>query len=133
MGDVGSGYLGYALGALALWTVVGGWLTPWVWLILGGAFLADATVALVVRASAKVPLVEAHRSHAYQRLSRHWSSHSRVVLAYFAVDLVWLAPWAWVAAVYPASGALASVFALVPLFIAAALLGAGQPGEISRP
>lgn len=133
MGDVGSGYLGYALGALALWTVVGGWLTPWVWLILGGAFLADATVALVVRAKAKVPLVEAHRSHAYQRLSRHWNSHSRVALAYFAVDLVWLAPWAWVAAMYPASGALASVFALVPLFIAAALLGAGQPGEISRP
>jgi Fuc2NAc and GlcNAc transferase len=131
MGDVGSGYLGYALGVLALWTVVEGWLTPWVWLILGGAFLADATVTLFVRAKAKVPLVEAHRSHAYQRLSRLWCSHSRVTLVYVAVDLAWLAPWAWVAAVYPALGALASVVALLPLFVVVAVLGAGQPDEIA--
>jgi Fuc2NAc and GlcNAc transferase len=130
MGDVGSGYLGYALGALALWTVVEGWLTPWVWLILGGAFLADATVTLFVRAKASVPLVEAHRSHAYQRLSRLWCSHSRVTLVYVAVDLVWLAPWAWVATVRPSLGALSSVIALLPLFIVAAWLGAGKPDDI---
>jgi hypothetical protein len=69
MGDVGSGYLGYALGALAMWTVAEGWLTHWVWVILGGAFLADATVTLFVRARSRVAVAEAHRSTAYQRLS----------------------------------------------------------------
>jgi Fuc2NAc and GlcNAc transferase len=130
MGDVGSGYLGFALGVLALWTVAEGWLTPWVWLILGGAFLADATVTLFVRAKARVPLVDAHRSHAYQRLSRHWGAHRRVTLAYIAVNLLWLAPWAFVATRWPDSGAACAVAALVPLFWAAMRLGAGRPGEI---
>lgn len=130
MGDVGSGYLGYALGTLALWTVVEGWLSPWVWLILGGAFLADATVTLFVRAKARVALVEAHRSHAYQRLSRYWGGHGPVTLAYTAVNVLWLAPWALAATRWPGLGALCTVVALVPLFVTAARLGAGRPGEI---
>ena len=130
MGDVGSGYLGFALGVLALWTVVEGWLTPWVWLILGGAFLADATVTLFVRAKARVPLVEAHRSHAYQRLSRHWGAHRPVTLAFIAINALWLAPWALVATRWPNSGATCALAALVPLFWAAMRLGAGRPGEI---
>jgi Fuc2NAc and GlcNAc transferase len=131
MGDVGSGYLGYALGALALWTVVEGWLTPWAWLILGGAFLADATVTLLVRAKAKVTLVEAHRSHAYQRLSRHWRSHRPVTLAFSAVNLFWLGPWAFIATRWPHYGCLSAAVALVPMFLVAMRLGAGRPGEIA--
>ncbi len=130
MGDVGSGYLGFALGVLGLWTVVEGWLSPWVWLILGGAFLADATVTLLVRARARVRLTEAHRSHAYQRLSRHWGGHRPVTLAYCAVNLLWLAPWAWFATRWPASGFACALAALAPLFLAAKRLGAGSPGEI---
>jgi Fuc2NAc and GlcNAc transferase len=131
MGDVGSGYLGYALGVLALWTVVEGWLTPWVWLILGGAFLADATVTLVVRAISGVKVATAHRSHAYQRLSRHWRSHRRVTLSVLLVNVVWLGPWAWIATMRPEFGLVASVVALTPLFVIALRLGAGRPGEIS--
>ena len=130
MGDVGSGYLGYALGALALWTVVEGWLTPWAWLIMGGAFLADATVTLFVRARTKAALVEAHRSHAYQRLSRHWRGHLPVTLAFTAVNVFWLAPWAVVATRWSHYGAACAVVALVPLFLIAVRLGAGLPGEI---
>jgi Fuc2NAc and GlcNAc transferase len=132
MGDVGSGYLGYALGVLALWTVVEGWLTPWVWLILGGAFLADATVTLVVRARAGVAVAQAHRSHAYQRLSRHWQGHRPVTLAFAGINFLWLAPWAVVATYWPASGAACALAALGPLFVAAARLGAGRPGEIGQ-
>lgn len=132
MGDVGSGYLGFALGVLALWTVTEGWLTLWVWLILGGAFLADATVTLFRRAKAQVRLVEAHRSHAYQRLSRHWGSHRSVTLAFVAVNVLWLAPWAIVATRWPSSGAVCALAALVPLFFLAARLGAGRPGEIGE-
>lgn len=130
MGDVGSGYLGFALGALALWTVVEGWLTVWVWLILGGAFLADATVTLLVRARRGTTLGEAHRSHAYQRLSRYWGSHRLVTLAFVAVNLAWLAPWAILAALRSHLGAACSVAALAPLILLAARLGAGRPGEI---
>lgn len=131
MGDVGSGYLGYALGVLALWTVVEGWLTLWVWLILGGAFLADATVTLVVRARSGVRVTTAHRSHAYQRLSRHWRSHRRVTTGLLLVNVFWLAPLAWVAATRPTLGASTAVIALVPLFWAAARIGAGHPGDIA--
>ena len=130
MGDVGSGYLGFALGALALWTVVQGWLTPWVWLILGGAFLADATVTLAVRARSRESLAEAHRSHAYQRLSRHWGAHRPVTLALAAIDLFWLGPLALAATLWSRHGALFALVALVPLFVLAARLGAGRRGEI---
>lgn len=131
MGDVGSGYLGYSLGALALWTVVQGWLTPWVWLILGGLFLADATVTLLVRARSRAAVTEAHRSHAYQRLSRHWGSHSSVTLACAAINLFWLAPWAIVATLWPQFAAACAVLAVSPLFAIAARLGAGREGEIT--
>lgn len=130
MGDGGSGYLGFALGVLGLWTVIEGWLSPWVWLILGGAFIADATVTLLVRAHAGASLAEAHRSHAYQRLSRHWGGHRPVTLAFCAVNLLWLLPWAWVATRWPSSGAACAVVALAPLFLAAKRLGAGRSGEI---
>lgn len=130
MGDVGSGYLGFALGVLAHWTVVAGWLTVWSWLILGGTFLADATVTLLVRARDRAALAEAHRSHAYQRLSRHWGSHRRVTLVCAAVNLIWIAPWAWVAVRWRACGVAATLVALAPLFVAAVLLGAGRPGDI---
>jgi Fuc2NAc and GlcNAc transferase len=130
MGDVGSGYMGFALGALALWTVVQGWLTPWVWLILGGTFLADATVTLFVRARSRAAVTEAHRSHAYQRLSRHWGSHRPVTLAFAMVNVFWLSPWALVATRWPQLAAACVIVALAPLFVAAARLGAGRAGEI---
>lgn len=130
LGDVGSGYLGYALGTLALWTVVEGWLSPWVWLIVGGAFFADATVTLLVRAHARLTLVAAHRSHAYQRLSRHWGSHRPVTMAFTAVNVLWLGPWALTATIWPRLGALCTVAALLPLFVIAKRLGAGRSGDI---
>lgn len=129
---IGSGYLGYALGAIALWTVVGGWLTPSVWRILGGAFLADATVTLFVHARIRVTLVEAHCSHAYQRLRRHWRSHRTVTLAIAAVGVLWLAPLGFVATRWPQCGASCAVVALVPLLVLAARLGEGRPGDIDE-
>lgn len=132
MGDVGSGYLGFALGALALWTIAQGWLTAWVWLILGGAFIADATVTLFVRARARLRVVEAHRSHAYQRLSRHWQGHRPVTLAFAAVNFAWLAPWAYCAMRWPGRGLLCAMVAVGPLFVLAVLLGAGRAGELGK-
>lgn len=126
MGDAGSGFLGFALGTLSLWTVVQGWLSPWTWLILGGAFLADATVTLLVRARVGARLSVAHRSHVYQRLSRQWGAHRPVTLAYAALNLFWLGPWAAAAQHWRSYGALIAMAALAPLFLLAHRLGAGR-------
>lgn len=131
MGDVGSGYLGFSIAALALWTITQGWLTVWVWLILGGAFLADATVTLLVRAASGQRVVEAHRSHAYQRLSRRWQRHRPVTLAFAVVNLAWLAPWGYCATLWPDSGPLCTAIAVGPLVVLAMRLGAGRVDEPS--
>lgn len=126
MGDVGSGFLGYVIGMLAVWTMAQGWLNVWVWLIIGGGFLADATMTLLVRSFAGVRVTVAHRSHVYQRLARRWRSHGRVTLLYLGINLFWLAPWAVLARQYPHRAALFAVLALLPLFMAAYFLGAGR-------
>jgi hypothetical protein len=53
-----------------------------------------------------------------------------VTLAYIAVNVLWLAPWAFVATLWPSSGAACALAALVPLFVLAERLGSGKPGEI---
>ena len=131
MGDVGSGYVGYVLGVLALSTIASGFLSPWVWLILGGCFIADATVTLFVRWKGRASLTQAHRSHAYQRLSRHWGAHRSVTLLVVAVNVFWLCPWAIAATRWPALGFTCSVCALLPVIVAVVKLGAGRSGEIA--
>jgi Fuc2NAc and GlcNAc transferase len=75
-------------------------------------------------------VVEAHRSHAYQRLSRHWQGHRPVTLAFTAANVFWLAPWAFVAARSSQHGSLCALVALLPLVLVATSIGAGRPGEI---
>jgi Fuc2NAc and GlcNAc transferase len=100
-------------------------------LVLGGVFLADATVTLFVRARSRAAVTEAHRSHAYQRLSRQWGSHSPVTLACAGINVFWLGPWALVATYWPQYGAVCALVAVGPLFVIAAHLGAGREGEIA--
>jgi Fuc2NAc and GlcNAc transferase len=132
MGDVGSGFLGYVIGMLAIWTMTRGWLSLWVWVIMGGTFLADATVTLLVRSLAGVHITVAHRSHVYQRLARRWGSHGRVSLLYLAINLLWLAPCAFLAHRHPHRGALLAVLAVLPLCVIAYALGAGHQDQ-SKP
>ena len=47
IGDVGSGYLGYVIVALAVAAMRDNSVALWVWLILGGVFFVDATVTLL--------------------------------------------------------------------------------------
>jgi Fuc2NAc and GlcNAc transferase len=132
MGDAGSGFLGFALGAIAWATVASGQLTVWVWLILIGAFFCDATVTLARRWRRGERIYAAHRSHAYQRLSRRFGSHRKVTLGFLFVNLLWLAPLAWAAVTWPSLGAAFTLLAWTPLVILAWRLGAGLPGELSQ-
>jgi Fuc2NAc and GlcNAc transferase len=126
MGDVGSGYLGYAI---ALFALADGREQPagiLSWLILGGVFLCDATVTLVVRAVRGQRLSAAHRSHAYQRLARRWRSHRRVTLVIAAVNVCWLLPCAIFALAHPQFALWSTIVALVPLVTLVVFTGAGR-------
>jgi Fuc2NAc and GlcNAc transferase len=129
MGDAGSGFLGFFLGAIAWVTISSGHLSIWVWLILYGAFFVDATVTLLRRwIRGERPSI-AHRSHAYQRLSRRFGSHQKVTLGYLIVNIVWLAPIAAVATFHASLGALLMLIAWAPLTLYVWRCGAGLPGD----
>lgn len=126
LGDVGSGYLGYVIAVLALAAARNDAAALWVWLILGGAFFVDATVTLVRRSLRGTAPSQAHRTHAYQWLARTWSSHLRVTLGLLGLNLLWLLPWAVLAARHPNVAAAAVLGALVPLAVLVVIAGAGR-------
>lgn len=126
LGDVGSTWLGFMLGILALLTIIEGSIPVWSWLLLMGVFLADTTVTLCVRVLSGARWHQAHASHAYQHLARRWGSHGRVLAAVTAINGLWLAPLAWFASQYPQYGVFLAVFGIVPLLLLARGLGAGK-------
>jgi Fuc2NAc and GlcNAc transferase len=126
MGDVGSGYLGFAIATLSLGAAREQSGAVWVWLVLGGVFFVDATLTLVRRALAGQHVHQAHRSHAYQQLARRWHSHARVTLGVLSINLLWLLPCALLATRWPQHALLIAVLALAPLVLLAVLAGAGQ-------
>ncbi len=125
MGDACSGFLGFTLGLLMIVTSVGGAINLWAWLILCGVFVVDATTTLVRRMFRGERWYEAHRSHAYQILSRRFGSHWRVSVGVLIINIVWLFPLALVAAAYPYWGLPICCIALMPLLILAYRVGAG--------
>lgn len=125
MGDAGSGFLGLCLGAIGWATVAAGRFTIWVWLILLGAFIVDATITLLRRLFRGAQLAQAHRSHAYQRLSRSYGSHMTVTLGVLCINVCWLAPCAAIADTRPSLGALMTLIAWGPMAVLAWCCGAG--------
>jgi Fuc2NAc and GlcNAc transferase len=81
MGDVGSGFLGFAFAVLAIGSEKAGTLPLLIWLLLSGVFLFDATVTLLRRIARGERWHAAHRSHAYQRLVLSGRSHGSVTAA----------------------------------------------------
>jgi Fuc2NAc and GlcNAc transferase len=132
MGDVGSGYLGYAIAVLALAAAKDNPVALGVWLIMGGVFFVDSTVTLVRRTLRGERVHEAHRSHAYQWLARRWGSHRRVTVAVMAVNLLWLLPWALLATLYARFVAWIVVAALAPLVAVALAAGSGRAEPTHR-
>ncbi|HEY7639562.1 MAG TPA: glycosyltransferase family 4 protein [Steroidobacteraceae bacterium] len=126
MGDVGSGYLGFILAVLAIGAGREHSAALWSWAILGGVFLVDATVTLLRRLMRRERVLEAHRSHAYQRLAQRWNSHRRVTLTVAALNASWLLPCALLAWLHPAAGVWIAAGALAALAIGACSIGAGE-------
>jgi Fuc2NAc and GlcNAc transferase len=78
MGDVGSGFLGYIFGGLALASENVGALPALLWLVLLGPFFVDTTLTLLRRIARGERWWAAHRTHAYQRAVQAGWSHRRV-------------------------------------------------------
>ncbi len=95
MGDVGSTLLGYNIAIFAVYYQNNG-TSILIWLILFGLFWFDATLTLYRRYKNREQLSQAHRKHAYQRLTQSGWSHSRVVVYSMAVNLA-LFLFAWMA------------------------------------
>ena len=100
-------------------------------MILGALFITDATVTLLRRLLSGQRVGDAHRSHAYQRLSRHWNSHARVTLVYCLINVLWLLPLAALARLQPGLAWHLVALAYLPLVIAAYVLGAGRKEPVS--
>ena len=126
MGDVGSTYLGYVLAAVALVTIAEGRLGLAQWAILAAAFVTDASVTLIRRLLRGERIAEAHRLHAYQALSRRWGGHLPVTVGFSVLNIVWLLPLAWLAAV-PGWAIGAVCAAYLPLIALALVSGSGAP------
>ena len=126
MGDAGSGFLGLMMGALAIYSSHIDHRMIWVWAILLGVFVVDATYTLVRRLLRGDKVYEAHRSHAYQFASRKYSSHTKVTISVLLINILWLAPWAVSVALNLIDGALAMLLAYIPLLFLAWKYHAGE-------
>lgn len=126
MGDAGSGFLGFVLGVLSL---TAAWQDPrllWVWLILLGVFIVDATFTLIRRLVRGDKVYEAHRSHAYQYASRKVGGHFPVTLSVLGINLLWLTPIAIGVGVLGLDGVLGLAIAYAPLMVLAIKYKAGE-------
>ncbi len=125
MGDVGSGFLGFVLGTVALISAHSGVLSLWTWLILLAVFWVDATFTLLRRFLRGDRWYQAHCCHAYQNASRLYRSHQRVTTSVLLVNLFWLLPMAYTTLIWPNGAVLICALAILPLFILAYRLNAG--------
>ncbi len=136
MGDVGSGFLGFCFGSLAVVTTAISPRFTWMWLILLGVFLVDATVTLFRRMLRREKLYRAHRSHAYQYASRKFGSHLPVTIAVGVINLFWLLPLAFLVVIGRLDGLLGMLIAYTPLLVLALHFKAGaretEQGRIQR-
>jgi UDP-N-acetylmuramyl pentapeptide phosphotransferase/UDP-N-acetylglucosamine-1-phosphate transferase len=92
LGDVGSGGIGFMIGALLLLAVTRGALDAWTALLLPLPFWLDAGLTLAVRIGAGRRWYTAHREHLYQWLVRRGRSHLAVDALFAAWNLLIVLP-----------------------------------------
>jgi UDP-N-acetylmuramyl pentapeptide phosphotransferase/UDP-N-acetylglucosamine-1-phosphate transferase len=92
LGDVGSGGIGFAIGALLLLAVQRGALDVWTALLLPSAFWLDAGLTLASRMLRGRRWYTAHREHLYQWLARRGRSHLNVDVLFALWNLLIVLP-----------------------------------------
>lgn len=117
MGDAGSIPAGFLVAALAVLGAIQGDLSLACWLVLLAVFITDASWTLCWRIVTGQQFTQAHRSHAYQRLSRDWGSHRSVVILLIAINGLWLFPLAWCVVLWPQHTVALVILAYLPLLL----------------
>ncbi len=126
MGDVGSGFLGFTLGALSLEAARVDDAYFWSWLILLGVFIVDSTYTLLFRFYSGARVSEAHRSHAYQHAAVVFGNHLPVTLGVLGVNVCWLFPLALVVGLGYVNGVIGVCVAYLPLVVLVVKFKAGK-------
>lgn len=132
MGDAGSGFLGVTLGMLSLQAAWTDSRLIWVWIVLLGVFIVDATLTLFRRLVRGEKVYEAHRSHAYQFASRQYGRHLPITLSVAVINTVWLLPIAFCVIRFNLDGLLAVFIAYIPLVFLAFKFNAGESELVSK-
>jgi UDP-N-acetylmuramyl pentapeptide phosphotransferase/UDP-N-acetylglucosamine-1-phosphate transferase len=91
MGDVGSSFLGFLFGALAVHMASRFPSAAWAGILFVWPFVFDSAFTFLRRMSRREHLLSAHRSHLYQRLVLAGVSHRAVALLYGALATVGVA------------------------------------------
>lgn len=126
LGDVGSGYLGFAFAVIGLASGIHDPASPWTLMILAGVFAVDATFTVVRRFLRGEQVTQPHRTHGFQLLAQKMG-HQKVTLSIALVNLVWLLPCALASALWPQYAEWIVPLALAPLVLGAFAIGAGRP------
>ena len=117
MGDSGSMFLGFIVGALILKTTLEQDLEPWVWIILLGYFIGDCIPTTLYRLFFIKKWYKPHRSHAYQNLARVFDDHSKVTKMAILYHLFWLIPLSLACLIFPQYSFLLISFSLLPVIL----------------
>lgn len=126
MGDIGSGFLGFWLGALAVTMHALEVLPIWTFVILHSVFIADATATLLCRMYLRQRWRDPHRSHAYQHLAVRWRSHLRVTALGWLVNLMFVLPLAYVSVLLPGAAPWIAIAVVLAWVVTCLKLGAGR-------
>lgn len=126
MGDVGSSFLGFVFGALALLSISMDARLFSTWFILLGVFVVDATYTLLRRCCAGKKIYQAHRDHAYQHAVQRGRSHSQVSVVTLLVNVFWLFPLAYLSQKFYGHAFWLCLLAYAPLVFLAVHLRAGE-------
>ena len=86
MGDVGSATLGFIFAVFVFYDTSHG--SIYIWLILLSLFWFDATLTLMRRYKNGESITQAHKKHAYQRLTQSGWSHDKVVWFSLVFNLI---------------------------------------------
>lgn len=135
LGDSGSHFVGFFLGAVALYTEPvgepGSPYGPYLAFLVAAAiftpFLFDTAFTLVRRATARKNIFAAHREHVYQRITPDPASHRQVSIVYFAFSAL-----AGIAAVLASGGTLLLLLLAGILIFGLCLIMAFLPGIAAK-
>ena len=131
MGDVGSGALGFIFGCFLVLAWARNESHFFAWSILLAAFVGDASWTLLVRLAQRAPILEAHRTHAYQHAAARWG-HPPVTLFVSVINCLLLLPLSFIAFFLPEVARWCTFIAYLMVLSLAIWLRAGAREEAVR-